>query len=224
MKEILNFGIVNNTNGIVPVSLFGNNADPMDTANATTQYSWNITGFSVTSQNTILLQYKSVNETFYSFTTIGFSGNTTQDIINALNTLNLGYFFTTTSGGNTYINNYNNNVSFHALNILTLFGDSTVFYSFNFNGVGLSAEILKNGVTQINSASPSFTSGSFAVFGGNTINFKVVFSGNTILTNYSVYDITSGTYLQNVTSDSGIDSSFSYTAIGGHSYFIVMQT
>lgn len=117
MREVINFSIANNTNASVPVSLFGNNADQMDTANATTQYSWNLTSLTITNETQVLIEYRGVNQTTYTSSIATFSGTSLQNVVNALNTLNVGYFFITTIGANSYINNYNLNVVFRTLNI-----------------------------------------------------------------------------------------------------------
>jgi len=117
MKEVINFNITNTTNGLVPISILGNNADQMDTANATTSYSWNIGVFVPTTENQIFIEYKRTGASVFSNTTIALSEKSTQGILNALNTLDLGYFFATTSGGNTFINNYNQNIIFGSIGI-----------------------------------------------------------------------------------------------------------
>ena len=136
MVEVISFNITNNTNGTVPISILGNNADAMDTSNATTQYQWNLTGFSITNENTILLQYKA-SGIIYTFAQLSFSGTTIQSICDTLNTLNLGYFFITTSGGSTFINNYNNNVQFATLQIFNPLTTTALNYQFNYSGVGM---------------------------------------------------------------------------------------
>jgi hypothetical protein len=223
MIEIINFGIQNNTNGIVPLSLFGNNADPMDNANATTQYSWNLSGFSITNENTILIQYRAINNTIFSLATINFGGTSLQDVCNALNTLNLGSFFITTSGGNTFINNYNQNVVFSLLTIYNPTTSTSLSYSFSFSGVGLQAEVFKNAISQVVANSPSFTSGNINVVGGDAILFNVTLSGNTKGTNYFVFNATTNTYLVNQTTTSGIDVGYPFTIVANNTYIIGMQ-
>jgi hypothetical protein len=117
MREVINFSIANNTNATVPVSLFGNTADQMDTANATTQYSWNLTSLTITNETQYIIEYRWVNESTFTLFTGTFSGTNLQSIVDSLNTLNLGYFFITTSGGNSFLNNYNQNIVFRNLNI-----------------------------------------------------------------------------------------------------------
>lgn len=223
MKEIINFSVTNNTNGEVPVSLLGNNADSMDTSNATTQYAWNLGTFAITNENTIILQYKGKNDTNFTFATLNFSGTSLSDVINALNTLNLGFFFLTTSGSNSIINNYNDNIVFSVLNILNPSSLSTLTYSFSFIGVGMSAEIFVNAISQVLSNSPSFTSGNVSVVSGDNILFQVTVAGLTKPTNYFVYNITTKTYIVNQTITNGIDVGYSFAIQPNSAYLIGMQ-
>lgn len=216
--EIINVNVTNNTNGDIPiVSLFGNNEDQMDTSNATNKYSWNLTGFSITNENVVAIQYKGNNTSQYSITSATFGGNTLQSVINALNTLNLGTFFITTSGGNTFINNYNNNVSFSFLNI---FNPSTtsLSYSWNIVGGGGKAEIYKNLVLQVSNSSPTNASGSVSVVGGDSILFSYGASTNT--TTFSVYDFTTQTYLNTDVLSGGTLGSYTFSVVANHSYFL----
>jgi hypothetical protein len=116
-QETITFNIANTTNGIVPVSILGNPQNPMDNANATTRYAWNVTSLTFGTLNSITLQYKGVSQTTFSVAQTTFITQSYQGICDALNTLNLGSFFVTTSGGNTFINNYNQNFVFGQLDI-----------------------------------------------------------------------------------------------------------
>ena len=116
-KDLININVTNNTNGLIPVSILGNFTDAMDTANATTQYSWNITGFTITVEQTVTITYRPTNDPNYINVSAPIVTQTLQGVIDALNTLNLGAFFITTSGGSTFINNYNENIVFQQLDI-----------------------------------------------------------------------------------------------------------
>lgn len=224
MRETITFNIQNTTNGTIPVSILGNNADPMDNANATTQYAWNLGTFNITSQNTILIQYKNPNDSFYTLASVPLQGNQTQDIANALNTLNIGSFFITTSGVNKILNCYNQNVAFNYLNIFNATNDAIVHYVFDFTGAGLQAEILKNAVSQVLQTSPSNIKGQFVQLAGDSIKYDVTLAGNTIPVNYFVFDMSTNTYLLNVTTTSGLNNSFTFATSGTNSYLIGMFT
>jgi hypothetical protein len=223
MKEVVTLSIQNNTNGTIPISILGNNADPMDNSNATTQYAWNLTGFSITNENTIIIQYRSINNPIFSITTTNFQGTSLDDVLYALNLLNLGSFFVTTSGGNTYINNYNQNIAFGVLTILNPTTASTLTYGFSYSGTLASADIYKNTILQLATTSPSTASGNIAVVAGDSIQLDC----NTPLTlkgtNVFVYNLTTATYLFNVTQVNAGNLSYTFTIVANNSYLIGMQ-
>lgn len=117
MRETISFTIQNNRNAVIPVSLLGNNADAMDNANATTEYGWDITGFTPSTENTLSLQYRGVNQVSFSTVQVPLQASNLQGVINTLNSLNLGIFFINQVGGNTYINNYNQHLVFGTLDV-----------------------------------------------------------------------------------------------------------
>jgi hypothetical protein len=117
MKETINFNFQNNTNGTVPISVFGNNANTMDTLGATTQYNWDISSLNFIINNTVSLQYQSVGAPSFTTAVLPLPSQNIQGLLDALNTLNIGFFFTTTSGLSTFLNNYNLNVIFGQLNV-----------------------------------------------------------------------------------------------------------
>ena len=97
MQENITLNIRNTTNGEIPISILGNNADPMDNANASTQYLWDLTGLLLFTEQSVYIQYKSVGQPTFTSATATFSGRILQNVVNALNTLNIGSFFITTS-------------------------------------------------------------------------------------------------------------------------------
>jgi hypothetical protein len=174
MRENVTFNIQNTTNGTIPVSILGNNADPMDNANATTRYFWNISSLTITNEQSIYIEYKTVGQPSFSTLTTNFSGNSIQNVVDALNTLNIGSFFITTSGASTFINNYNNNLVF---GILSIYSSNTTALSYvvtMVNGGG-SATIQKNAVVQVTFTPPVTTTGSVSVVN----NDAIIFSGTT---------------------------------------------
>ena len=134
-NETLSFNITNSTNGIIPSSILGNPANPMDNANATTRYAWDVTTLTFgpflqpqNSINSISLQYRGTLQTVFSVASLNVQLQNYQEICNSLNTLDLGVFFVTTSGGSTFINNYNENYVFGNLEI---FDNLTANVQFN---------------------------------------------------------------------------------------------
>jgi hypothetical protein len=186
MQEVISLNLVNTTNGTVPISILGNNGDAMDTANATTRYQWNLTGFTITNENTILLQYKT-SGIIYTIAQLSFSGTTIQSICDTLNTLNLGYFFITTSGGSTFINNYNNNVQFATLQIFNPASTTALNYQFNYVGLGMDVKIYVNAIVLYSNSSPNTDSGNIPVIAGNLIDFNGGTFATPTGTNYYIY-------------------------------------
>ena len=109
--------IRNNTNYPQQINVMGNPANLLDTANATTEYRWDLTGFVITFENTISVQYKrNIDPTFDIFTW-DLDGSSLQSVVIALNNLGIGYFNLYDELGSTYIGTYNQNYAFGDLNI-----------------------------------------------------------------------------------------------------------
>jgi len=222
MKEIINFNITNTTNGTVPVSILGNNADQEDTANATTRYSWNITGFTVTTENEILFQYKNVNDISFTSVILPLSTPSIQGILSVLNSLNLGSFFTTTSGGNTFINNYNNNIAFGQLNIYNTTVPQLI-YDISTTSIGGITNVDVNFVTQVSYSNPISVSGAIPIVNGDVVDFY----GTTDIggqIRVSVFNVTTSTYLYIINTNTPLDPfSFTFTALSGNTYLLEVK-
>jgi len=222
MQEIISFNITNNTNGTVPISILGNNADTMDTSNATTKYQWNLTGFTITNEKTILIQY-GTNGITNKIAQLSFNGTTIQSICDTLNTLNLGYFFITTSGGSTFINNYNNNVAFGTLQILNTLQTASLSYSMNLNLPQDQFDVYKNSILVQSFTDPNTSSGTISVVAGDVIIIDVLTSNNPNGTNVFVYNITTGVYLYNTTQLNSGNVGYTWTILANNSYLIGMN-
>jgi hypothetical protein len=217
MIEILNFNIQNTTSGIVPVSFFGNNSDPMDNSNATTQYQWNTSSLVINTENFVSIQFKSKNDSFYSLANISFGGGNLINVVNALNTLSIGAFFL---DANNRINNYNDNIQYANLTIYNNVSNTFVNYSFSFNTSGDVAEIFKNGVSQVITTSPSNTSGQFNISTGNNILLDIQIGVTP--TNYFVLNLSTNSYLINKIISSA-NVGYSFVAQANCSYLIGVQ-
>ena len=131
-----------------------------------------------------------------------------------------GFFNTYTDSGNTYITTYNNNVIFGLLNIYS----NTIpylTYSWNLSGAAGKAEILVNAVPQVSDASPVVTSGNVTLANGNSVQFNQTATTNP--TTFSVYNLTTQTYLSQITRGGGTGGSFTFTAQSGNSYYLTAQ-
>ena len=222
MQEIISLNIANTTNGIVPISILGNNADAMDNSNASTQYQWNLTGFSITNENTILLQYRT-SGIIYTITQLSFSGTTIQSICDILNTLNLGSFFITTSGGSTFINNYNNNVQFATLQIFNPLNTTALNYQFNYVGVGMDVKIYANAIVLYSNGSPNTDIGNVPIVASDVIDFQGSTFATPTGTNIYIYNITTSSYIYNNTTTSSIGFNETFTILANNSYLVGMN-
>jgi len=223
MQEVISFNITNNTNGTVPISILGNNADAMDTTNATTKYQWNLTGFTITNENTISIQYRT-SGIIYTIAQLIFSGTTIQSICDTLNTLNVGFFFITTSGGSTFINNYNNNVAFATLQIFNPASTTALNYQFNYGGVASLIKIYVNAVTIYSGGTPNTDSGNIPVVAGDTILFQGSTTAIPTGTNIYIYNLTTSTYIYNNTTTSAITFNETFTISANNSYLVGMNS
>lgn len=113
----INLTVRNNTNYPINMNIMGSPVNMLDTSNAKKQYRWNITAFSPTASDTINIQYKyktDLNYTNYSYIV---PNPSPQSLIDALNTLGIGYFSTYNQLGQTYITTNNDNYDFGDLSI-----------------------------------------------------------------------------------------------------------
>jgi|GEM_PF-2608374 len=125
----INLTIQNNTNYPQRINIMGSPYNPLDTSNATTEYRWDITT-ALSSANTMILQYKGVNQTSFTNYQQSIQSNITS-LLTALNALNIGYFTSYTSGGSTYVSTYNQNYVFGQLNVYNSTGSTpTALYDF----------------------------------------------------------------------------------------------
>lgn len=167
-EQVISFNLTNNTNGSIPMSIMGNYTDVMDNSNANTRYYWDLTGYSITTENSITIQYRYVGQSSFSTATVTFSGTSLQSVADALNTLNIGTFFLTTSGGSTYLNNYNLLVVYGSLSIVASTGiiSSTFFVGTGFQTTPTS--LLRQ--IGLQSSGKIITAGSFIGYQNNSQN------------------------------------------------------
>jgi hypothetical protein len=113
----ITLNIQNNTNYAQTINVLGNPYNLLDTVNAKTEYRWDVTGVSLTTENYVSVQYRGVNQSVFTAYISGFGTNTLQSVVNSLNDLQIGYFNLYTELGQTYIGTYNSNYVFGDLNI-----------------------------------------------------------------------------------------------------------
>jgi hypothetical protein len=113
----ISLNVRNNTNYPQQINVLGNPANLLDTANATIEYRYDLTGFTFTTENSISIQYKIVGEpTFQTFTQL-LDGQNLQAVQSAVNNLGIGYFNLYDELGLNYLGSYNNNYEFGDLSI-----------------------------------------------------------------------------------------------------------
>ena len=201
-EQVISFNINNNTNGTIPMSIMGNNTDIMDNSNASTRYYWDLTGFSLTNEDTITIQYQYTGQSGFSTASVKVQGTTLQSIADALNTLNIGTFFLTSSGGSTFLNNYNQNVAYGSLNITNTI--STINTTFVV-GTGFNNIVGVNGSEGIAIQSDG----------------KIICCGF-----FTTYKSTTSNNLIRLNTDGSIDTSFNVGTgfVGGYTTSIAIQT
>jgi hypothetical protein len=109
----ISFTIINNTASNVPMNFMGNLANTADISNQYTQYKWDVTTVNFNYYDTVSIQLRGANSGLaYTTLTAPYETKTIQGVLDALNALNVACFFTTSSGGSTYIETYNDNTEF----------------------------------------------------------------------------------------------------------------
>jgi hypothetical protein len=108
----ISLNVRNNTNYPQQINVMGNPSNLLDTANATTEYRYDLTGFTITNEDNVSIQYRKVGDPSFSTFTWGLQGTDLQGIIIALNNLGIGYFNLYNELGNTYVGTYNDDYEY----------------------------------------------------------------------------------------------------------------
>lgn len=165
-EEVVSFNITNTTNGSIPMSIMGNNTDVMDNSNASTRYFWDLTGFALTNEDTITIQYQYSGQSGFSIASVKVQGTTLQSVADALNTLNIGTFFLTSSGGSTYLNNYNQNVAYGSISITS---SASIINPLFFVGSGFQGATTLVRQLRLQSSGKIIACGEFLTYQGNSL-------------------------------------------------------
>jgi len=125
MKQHPNFAqvdvslrIKNLRNYAQTANVMGNPYNLLDTANAQTEYRWNITGFVFTTEDTTTLEWKATGQPTFNLYTSILGAQTIESVLISLNGLGIGYFYTYVDAGQTYISTNNDNYVFNDLSII----------------------------------------------------------------------------------------------------------
>ena len=190
-SEIISINLQNTTTAVIDVSIMGNPTDLADIPNQTTEYRWNVTGLTFSGENRISVQYRATSIPDFSIFTAVLQEQSVNGVVSALNTLGIGSFFTFTSGGNTFISNYDNQYIFGVINIYVQ-GIPQFIYNVNLVGAGGNVLVDVNFVNQLTLNSPVVQSGTITTASGDYI----------ILTGTTTNSPTQVVTLQNVTTGS----------------------
>ena len=217
-KEYIAINIKNNTNGTIPMSIMSNPSNLTDISNQTTEYSWDVTSLSITTENTIIIEYRpNALADFTSYSTPLLTPSL-QGVLDALNTLGIGSFFSTTSGGNTYIKNYDNDYVFGQLDVFDSSGTSVTW---NVNCIGTTGNNdIQVGLLFISQPNPYTASTPIpTTFDGQLVDITGVTS-NQPSTKIKILNLTTSTFIVNVGLGSGVAYNYSFNAFYGNSYLI----
>lgn len=217
--------IINNTAARIPLSILGNPANLADIANQFTNYKWNITGFTFVTENRINLQYKPNSAASFLNYNVELAELTIAGVLEALNNLGIGAFYTYTSGPNTFIATDNDSYTFGLLSIYPSNNTTASYYINTIGNTGIT-NIDVNSVSQVSQANPAGVSADIAINGGDLVDFygttpNLISSLGYVMVN--VIDVTAGTTLYNVQLGASVPFTFSFTAIAGHFYSLTLQ-
>lgn len=199
------------------INVMGNPYNPLDTANATTEYRWNLTAFSFTNQDYVSIEYKTSSASSYLLFTSQLSGQSLSAVVTSLNQLGIGYFTLYTELGQTYIGTYNDNYNFGVLNIYNSVS-TTLQYNLKTVSAGGDNNIDVDGVNVLSAANPVTSNSSIAVSTNNSIHVYGTSSSAVGGTTVSVYNVTTSTYLYNQLIPASTAYTFTFVVTAGNVY------
>jgi len=139
-SQKISLQIVNNTNTTQSVSVMANPYTLNANLNDVTEYRYDITSFTPTTENSFTIQYANKANPNVILNANSSFTNGINGLVNSLNNLNLGFFYLNTVGANTYITTNNDNVVFY--NFSVYFGSLLMLFDFyqsaNYIGVNTS--------------------------------------------------------------------------------------
>jgi uncharacterized delta-60 repeat protein len=144
----LSLDIQSNVDYPVTINILGNPYNLLDTTNAKTEYRWNVTSFTFTTETKVTVEYKLNSDATFNTFTQDLSAQTLESVVSALNLLGIGFFNTYTQLGQTYIGTYNDNYTFGDLNIFPTASTSilnTVFVPLVFNAQTTAVKVQADG-------------------------------------------------------------------------------
>lgn len=177
-KHSLYFQIKNNTTGVIPVSLLNSFLPYNNVFNQTTRYAWDVTSETY-SPLTFSIEARFTSSGSFSTFSGSLAAANINALLAALNSLNIGTFWSETSGGSSYIVTWNNNAVYGNLTVGSASPVLVNLYWINNTLVaGGNLQIDVNTVNQVSSANPGLAAdfGNLSVGSGDTIDVAVVAS------------------------------------------------
>lgn len=113
----LNFDIKNNTSNTISMNILGGVVYSNDISNQLTSYTYDFTGFSFLSEDSVSILYRPIGTNNFAFFSAPIFAQTFQAVVSALNSSNLGSFYTYQSGGVNYIQSYSDRYEFATIDI-----------------------------------------------------------------------------------------------------------
>lgn len=142
-KTLISYVIRNNTNAEIPMSFMGNPYNIKDISNQFTEYKWNVTSINFSLYSILSITYRnSSGSTPYQTTTLTYSDNTLNGVLNTLNSIGIAIFFAENIGGNVYIKTYNDSTEFTILNLEVASFNTTLQYNIKLQTVPSQARVV----------------------------------------------------------------------------------
>jgi hypothetical protein len=131
--------IRNNTGVSIPVELMRFGIDPNAAQNATGQYIWDVTCEGFLGETEVSIEYRRVGTIPYTTQTVQLAAGTIEATVDALNSLNIGFFGSYESGGSQFIIGLSSEYQFNTLilnNPVLSMNDTQYTVASVFNTVG----------------------------------------------------------------------------------------
>jgi uncharacterized delta-60 repeat protein len=234
----LAFTFRNNVNYPVQIDVLGSPFNLRDTSNAKREFRWDVTSFTFTNEDSLIIQYKSNSATqFLTFLTT-ITTQSYQGIADALNGLGIGFFQYYVESGQDYIGTYNDNYVFGQINVY----QASVINPLFFYGTGLNLTTAALALER-QSDGKILVGGGFTTYNGTTVNgLTRLFQDGTIDTSFTspfsgvqpIFSLglqsddkiyaTGSAGVRRLNTDGSFDVTFSNFIFGGFVYGLTVQT
>lgn len=127
-KKEVTILVKNNTGATVPVQLLKFPTPGYE--NATATYTWDVTTENYLNKDRVSIQFKNVNANEFTSLVVEGSFQNVADVINALNGLGIGVFWSFEESGQTFIRTQNSKITYGELNIYRANNSAPAFVDF----------------------------------------------------------------------------------------------